>query len=68
MESDRIIKVEVLTDEEELALFKEKVDGSVLDSLEIESIAKCIIKECGCLSLPTITIGQALRKVGDVRV
>ncbi|KAJ8618105.1 hypothetical protein MRB53_014291 [Persea americana] len=44
MESDRIIKVEVLSDKEALALFKEKVGGSVLDSLEIESIAKCICR------------------------
>ncbi|XXG59708.1 hypothetical protein AAC387_Pa04g1743 [Persea americana] len=68
MESDRIVKVELLSDEEAWTLFKEKVGGSILDSLELEPIAKCITKECGRLPLAIITVGRALREVRVVSV
>eukprot|EP00268_Persea_americana_P042549 TRINITY_DN4260_c0_g1_i4.p1 TRINITY_DN4260_c0_g1~~TRINITY_DN4260_c0_g1_i4.p1 ORF type:complete len:951 (-),score=124.63 TRINITY_DN4260_c0_g1_i4:435-3287(-) len=69
MESERIVKVEVLLPEEAWDLFEEKVGGPVLlDSSEIKPIAELIVKECDCLPLAIITVGRALRGVKDVSV
>ncbi|RWR94583.1 putative disease resistance protein isoform X1 [Cinnamomum micranthum f. kanehirae] len=46
MESERIVKVEVLLPEEAWDLFEEKVGGPVLDFSEIKPIAELIVKEC----------------------
>ncbi|RWR91522.1 putative disease resistance protein isoform X1 [Cinnamomum micranthum f. kanehirae] len=68
MESERIVKVEVLLPEEAWDLFEEKVGGPVLDSSEIKPIAELIVKECDCLPLAIITVGRALRGARDVSV
>ncbi|XXG57977.1 hypothetical protein AAC387_Pa04g0409 [Persea americana] len=69
MESERLVKVEVLLPEEAWDLFEEKVGGPVLlDSSEIKPIGELIVKECDCLPLAIITVGRALRGVKDVSV
>ncbi|XXG57981.1 hypothetical protein AAC387_Pa04g0413 [Persea americana] len=69
MESERIVKVEVLLPKEAWDLFEEKVGGPVLlDSSEIKPIAELIVKECDCLPLAIITVGRSLRGVKDVSV
>ncbi|KAH7690219.1 disease resistance protein RPS2 protein [Dioscorea alata] len=62
MESQKEIKIEGLTDEEAWSLFKEKVGGEDIISLEIKPIAEQVARECGGLPLALITVGCALRK------
>ncbi|KAH7690206.1 disease resistance protein RPS2 protein [Dioscorea alata] len=62
MESQKEIKIEGLTDEEAWSLFKEKVGGEDIISLEIKPIADQVARECGGLPLALITVGCALRK------
>ncbi|KAH7690200.1 P-loop containing nucleoside triphosphate hydrolase protein [Dioscorea alata] len=62
MESDREIEVVGLTPEEAWSLFKEKVGGEDIISLEIKPIAEQVARECGGLPLALITVGCALRK------
>ncbi|RWR90779.1 putative disease resistance protein isoform X1 [Cinnamomum micranthum f. kanehirae] len=68
MGSERIIEVDGLTEDESWTLFKEKLGANFVLSLEIESIAKAIVKECDGLPLAIITIGAALRDEDDVRI
>ncbi|RWR90773.1 putative disease resistance protein isoform X1 [Cinnamomum micranthum f. kanehirae] len=68
MGSERIIEVDGLTDDESWTLFKEKLGANFVLSLEIESIAKAIVKECDGLPLAIITMGAALRGEDDVRI
>ncbi|KAH7690236.1 disease resistance protein RPS2 protein [Dioscorea alata] len=62
MESQKEIKIEGLTDEEAWSLFKDKVGGEDIISLEIKPIAEQVARECGGLPLALITVGCALRK------
>ncbi|KAJ0976158.1 hypothetical protein J5N97_018123 [Dioscorea zingiberensis] len=68
MESQREIKVEGLFKEEAWSLFKDKVGGEDVISLEIEPIAKEVAEECGGLPLALITVGRALRKTYQLEV
>ncbi|KAM0949756.1 putative P-loop containing nucleoside triphosphate hydrolase [Dioscorea sansibarensis] len=69
MESQREIKVELLTDEEAWTLFKYKVDSeNVIMSPVIEPIARKVARECGGLPLALITVGCALRKEYQMEV
>ncbi|XP_077243279.1 disease resistance protein At4g27190-like [Tasmannia lanceolata] len=67
METQIDIRVEVLSEEEAWALFKDKVGNDVVISSEAGDVAKLVAKECGGLPLALITVGRALRKVDDVR-
>ncbi|KAH7690231.1 disease resistance protein RPS2 protein [Dioscorea alata] len=62
MESQKEIKIEGLTNEEAWSLFKEKVGGEDIISLEIKPTAEQVARECGGLPLALITVGCALRK------
>lgn len=68
MESHINIKVEVFSDEEAWDLFKDKVGGDEVLSLDVQGIAKNIVKECGGLPIAIITVGRALRHVFNVKV
>lgn len=68
METERMVQVEALSDEEAWELLKEKVGEGILESSEIKSIAKLIIDECGRVPLKIISVGRKLREVGDVSV
>lgn len=67
METDKEIKVEILSEREAWDLFHEKV-GNVVDSSNIEPLARKVVEECGGLPLVLIVIGRSLRKVNDVNV
>ncbi|XP_077231288.1 disease resistance protein At4g27190-like isoform X2 [Tasmannia lanceolata] len=60
MESQAVIKVEVLSDEDSWILFREKA-GDVLDCTEQQIVARKVAKECGGLPIAIVTVGRALR-------
>ncbi|XP_034695203.1 probable disease resistance protein At5g63020 [Vitis riparia] len=61
MEAQKSIKVECLTEEEAINLFKEKVGETTLNSHpDIPQLAETAAKECKGLPLALITIGRAM--------
>ena len=61
MEAQKSIKVECLTEEEAINLFKEKVGETTLNSHpDIPQFAEIAAKECKGLPLALITIGRAM--------
>ncbi|KAI3852919.1 hypothetical protein MKX03_010704 [Papaver bracteatum] len=57
-------EVGLLSDGESWHLFKTKA-GDVVDSPDIQTVAKEIVKECGRLPLALDTLGRALRNTND---
>ncbi|XP_058096639.1 probable disease resistance protein At4g27220 isoform X2 [Magnolia sinica] len=68
METQRAIRVELLSEEEAWELFKDKVGGGVDFSPQVEKIAKLVAKECCQLPLAIITVGRSMREVNDIRL
>ncbi|XP_058072121.1 disease resistance protein At4g27190-like [Magnolia sinica] len=67
MGTDKEIKVEVLSEDEAWALFREKA-GEVVDSKKIGPLAKAVVQECCGLPVAIVEVGKALRKVTDFHV
>ncbi|KAL6334969.1 hypothetical protein AAG906_023774 [Vitis piasezkii] len=66
MEAQKSIKVECLTQDEAINLFKKKVGESTLCSHpDIPKLAEIAAKECKGLPLALITIGRAMAGMGD---
>ncbi|KAF5199101.1 Disease resistance protein [Thalictrum thalictroides] len=61
METDRELYVPVLSEHESWTLFRKKV-GDVVDSADINTIAKEVVDECAGLPLAIVLLGRALRK------
>ncbi|KAJ0870735.1 putative P-loop containing nucleoside triphosphate hydrolase, leucine-rich repeat domain superfamily [Helianthus annuus] len=66
METQREVKVDLLTKNEAWDLFTTK--SGPIQSDEIEPIAKAVCENCGGLPLAIITVGRAMRKVKDIRL
>ncbi|KAI4313365.1 hypothetical protein L6164_026352 [Bauhinia variegata] len=66
METDEVVEVKVLPEDEAWSLFRSKATNRVLTSPDIESIAKEVVKECGGLPLAIVTVGGALRTAQDI--
>ncbi|CAK9174641.1 unnamed protein product [Ilex paraguariensis] len=68
MEADKKIKVECLSREEALALFRKKAGNSTLNSHpDITKLAEMVAKECRGLPLALITVGRAMAGRNDPR-
>ncbi|KAH7520849.1 hypothetical protein FEM48_Zijuj08G0189500 [Ziziphus jujuba var. spinosa] len=63
---EEYIKVEPLPEKEAWELFTEKLGHDNTLSLEIEPIAKSLIKKCSGLPLAIITMAGCMRKVEDI--
>ncbi|XP_010259766.1 PREDICTED: disease resistance protein At4g27190-like [Nelumbo nucifera] len=68
METDEEIEVGVLANEESWELFREVVADEVVDSPEIESIARQIVEKCRGLPLTIKETGRYLRKQRNTQV
>ncbi|XP_076925075.1 disease resistance protein At4g27190-like [Bidens hawaiensis] len=66
METQREVKVDLLTKNEAWDLFTTK--SGPIQSDEIEPIAKAVCENCGGLPLAIITVGRAMRKIKDKRL
>ncbi|KAK9062215.1 hypothetical protein SSX86_019401 [Deinandra increscens subsp. villosa] len=66
METEKEIKVDLLTKNEAWDLFTTK--SGPIQSDEIEPIAKAVCENCGRLPLAIITVGRAMRKINDKRL
>ncbi|XP_058105059.1 disease resistance protein SUMM2-like [Magnolia sinica] len=66
MKTDKVIKVQVLSEEEAWVLFKDNIGSDVVLASDVQEIAELVAKECGGLPLALITVGGALRGVKDV--
>ncbi|XP_010931107.1 disease resistance protein At4g27190 [Elaeis guineensis] len=60
MESDVSVLVDVLSEEDSWDLFKSKA-GKVVETSDVEPVAKKVAKECGGLPLAIVVVGRALR-------
>ncbi|KAL6991489.1 hypothetical protein U1Q18_009602 [Sarracenia purpurea var. burkii] len=68
METQKEIKVELLSKEESWDLFIHKAGAEVTLSPEVESIAKVVSEKCVRLPLVIITVGRAMRKIDNLRI
>ncbi|XP_058087027.1 disease resistance protein At4g27190-like [Magnolia sinica] len=66
MKTDKVIKVQVLSEEEAWVLFKDNIGSDMVLASDVQEIAELVAKECGGLPLALITVGGALREVKDV--
>ncbi|PIA62023.1 hypothetical protein AQUCO_00200186v1 [Aquilegia coerulea] len=62
METDLDREVPVLSKHDSWTLFRKKV-GDVVDSRELETIAREVVNECAGLPLAIVTLAKALRKM-----
>ncbi|XP_019701921.3 disease resistance protein At4g27190-like [Elaeis guineensis] len=60
METDVSVLVDVLSEEDSWDLFKSKA-GKVVETSDVEPVAKKVAKECGGLPLAIVVVGRALR-------
>ncbi|KAF5190256.1 Disease resistance protein, partial [Thalictrum thalictroides] len=67
MKTDLDLNVPVLSTPDSWALFRENV-GDVVDTPELEKIARRVVDECAGLPLAIVTLGRALRKKAVVNV
>ncbi|MCL7044313.1 hypothetical protein MKW94_001962, partial [Papaver nudicaule] len=56
----KIVEVKGLSEDESWHLFKQNV-GNVVDSPALQTVAREVAKECGCLPLALVTVGRALQ-------
>ena len=64
MKSQKIFKIEVLSEEEAWNLFREMA-GNCVDTTGLRQIAEEVAKECGGLPVAIVTIGRALENKGN---
>ncbi|KAG8479422.1 hypothetical protein CXB51_029205 [Gossypium anomalum] len=64
--SCRAIKVKPLVEEESWKLFSEKVGRGVLNTPDVEPIAKKIVERCAGLPLGVITVASCMKDVDDL--
>ncbi|PKI65036.1 disease resistance protein SUMM2-like [Punica granatum] len=69
MEVQRVVKVNLLSEEEAWNLFRDRVGlgCSIVLGPEADKIAKLVAAECGRLPLAIVTVGAAMREVEDIR-
>ncbi|RWR83820.1 putative disease resistance protein [Cinnamomum micranthum f. kanehirae] len=67
METNKEIMVELLSVEEAWELFREKA-GEVVDSPNIQPLARCVVDECDGLPLAIVVIGASLRKEDNILI
>ncbi|GMH01907.1 hypothetical protein Nepgr_003746 [Nepenthes gracilis] len=60
MDCDTNIMVQVLSEQDSWDLFK-KVSGNVVDSPDLQDVAKQVAKECGGLPIALVTLGRVLK-------
>nr|XP_023924810.1 probable disease resistance protein At4g27220 [Quercus suber] len=65
MKSQKIFKIEVLSEEEAWNLFREMA-GNCIDTPNLHPIAEAIAKECGGLPIAIVTVGRVLEKKSEV--
>ena len=66
MKSHKIVKIEVLTEEEAWNFFKEMV-GNCVDTPDLHPIAEEVAKECKGIPIAIVTVGRAL-EIGRAHV
>lgn len=66
METNVSVLVDVLSDDDSWDLFKSKA-GKVVETSDVEPIARKVAKECGGLPLAIVVVGRALRGYNEGR-